>query len=259
MRSNLIKYLVAGVLSLVAFTGAFADEGQQKDGQTAGPNRVFGAVDWNHSNLKDGSEKMTGKPWGGLVGYEFKEVNNIYFYARGMWNGSKMDNASNRYYNHSWRAYATVGYTFDLGEGSDFTVSPYVGLGYRSNRMNWSTAATVATDAKNKFHAWEVPVGLFFNWDVAPEFNVGLDVQAQWMFNSRDTMTVVTPAAAHTVEKGKNHVNWRFELPLTYQVNSEWDLGLVPHYSQFNFTPSGTTDKVKTTDYGVRLEAGYSF
>ncbi len=256
MQNKLLQYLLAGFLALATFTGAYAS-----DSDTSGHNRLFGGLDWQHFSEDDGqgSEKVTGNPWGGVVGFEHHQEDDLYYYLRANWNGGRVDNSTEKAYAHAFSLHGRLGYAFNAGD--DFSVTPYTGLGYAHTNAKFTTSGGAAADFMMKMHHWYVPVGLFFSWHVAPEFNVGLDLQAKWTFNSEVDYQPTT--GTHESSKHKSRVMWSAEVPLMYKMSSEWDLSLVPFYERGRFKVEDTTmanlhDSHENV-FGARLEVGYSF
>ena len=62
----------------------------------------------------------------------------------------------------------------------------------------------------------------------------------------------------------KKTFGWAVEIPLTYQLTTEWDVSFVPSYEFSKLKPKQTSSypilkEYKLCGYGARLEAGYSF
>lgn len=263
-----MKKLIGCVAALAMFVGG-ALWAQQADDQTdvkvatrAGDSRVFAGVDWNHNRGKQGTDKMSGNPWGGVVGYEYIEADYLYFHVKGYWGGGRMKGTEGgseaRSYDHAWFVDGRIGWMFGLGQENEFGIAPYVGIGYDTVRASFN----LPSEQKIKEYGWWLPFGIYFDWNVVPEFNIGLNAQCRWDFNQK--MEVKSGTNAGNSTKGKHRFNWLFELPLKYQLTSEWDLNLVPYYMHERFVPKTNTtafgtDHMKDTIWGARLELGYSF
>ena len=100
---------------------------------------------------------------------------------------------------------------------------------------------------------------------------VGLFAEAQFSFGNYiwekfQTGTEpdgTTPKFAEASSNGKNEVNWRAELPITWQLTYRWDLQLSPYY-QYSTVTSKKADNLgfgKNTfsDAGVFFELGVKF
>ncbi len=251
MSKRIMHFIIS--LMLLAVASAHAQE-------DSADSRFFVGGDWNHTSIKGPtSTDLKGKLWGGIVGYRYLMANDVYFLLKGTWVKGTNDNATDETNETLWNAEGRLGYTFDLGVNGNSTVSPYVGISRLDNKDTIKKLANVViTDQTSTLKAWSVPVGLFFHWDVAPEFNIGLDLQGSWMFNSKGVHTI---AATDFSLKGKNTFNWAVELPLIYKMTEGWDLALVPYYSKLEFKDKDGTmpHALKHTHMGARLEIGHSF
>jgi len=265
MNTKWIKLLTATLLLCVSFaTSAWGQNQSSVNSDVAGPNRLFGAAQWyNAHDSHTSDETIDLEIWGGMVGYQFADREDWYFLMRGMYSGGKGNKtvAGVEYqpFSHPWFFEGRMGYQFGFGEGQEFGATPYIGYMYASNNTGLkNTAAIKGLHSELRQH--NVNVGILLDWMVMPEFQVGLDIEALFNVRGKLKLSSDTPDAASDT-KLKNQVNWWFELPLTWQFDTTWDLSFVPFYhkNEFKVKDSDSDDKFKSSDAGLRVEVGYRF
>ena len=80
MRNKFIIFITAGIVSLTSFaTSASAQD--SVNSEVAGPNRVFGGLEWYNSHKNNSSQNLTYNQsiWSGMLGYEYSEREKVYF------------------------------------------------------------------------------------------------------------------------------------------------------------------------------------
>jgi hypothetical protein len=264
---------------------AFAQEDELIINDKAGPSRVYGGFGLGHVALK----KITSNSFFGLLGYKYCDREDFYIDVKGGWGAGKFDGkmkfeGENRAshvkgFAHPFDLVGRFGWMFGFGQEDEFGVAPFIGVGYFNNKSTFKYPGTAAVAylndfyGKTKTHGYTVPFGVALDWKVVPEFTVGLTAQIDWLFSGKaetegsvcalesgSTTSYEWPAVTKETVKLKKKFNMSFELPMTYQLTSEWDVSLVPHFSKSDIEPKATTcHKPKTTAYGARLEVGYSF
>ena len=267
---KLLGCIIAVFISIVAFTNLCAlDEYKNNTTIREGSHRVFVSADCNHVIWKHGSYgKTKANPWFASLGYNFKQRDDIYLHFSTIWGGGKYKGHGSynfQSFNHALAIEGKIGFMFGLGNEKEFGVTPYLGMACLSKRV--AVAQPNSFHLKN--HSIAIPIGVLCDWDVTPEFNVALNVQAR--FNSSNKWKVRDCSASSGLipgikEKVKNHVNWYFEIPMTYQLTNEWDICFVPSYFNGKETIKdavnsiGTSSSVhKYSSWGARIELGFSF
>jgi len=258
MNTKWIKCLIATFLLCVGLTtSSWANAHQGSvNSDVAGPNRIFGAVQWYnlHDNFSS-AETLDQSIWGGMVGYQYADRMDWYFLARGLWSGGKGDKNGTNMFSHPWYVEGRLGFQFGFGEGHEFGMTPYVGYQYNHSKTSVRGANHFI------FKTQDVNVGVLFDWMVMPEFQIGLNVEALISVSGR--LEEHNQASVLQNEtKLKNEVNWLFELPLTWQFSPSVDFTLVPYFKWAEYRQKEqftSFEKIKTDESGVRLEIGYRF
>jgi hypothetical protein len=254
----------------------------------AGPSRVFagGGFAWNQfkSRFEEGpSEKLKGNFWSAQGGFEWMEYDDVFFKAEASWRGGSIegsaddDGEKDHAYSHDYGVKGRVGYMFEM---DTFGVAPYTGIGYQGQTMSFREDSNGGTGPAFQSRMWYAPVGVYVHYGVNEEFSVGLFAEAQFTFANTIRETLYHPSASDPYyydslySKGNSKVNFRFELPLTWNMTDRWDLQLTPYYQHSKMTakepldlldPSGNVltsmqfHSVNNTDMGANLSLGVRF
>jgi hypothetical protein len=267
MRNKFIIFITAGIVSLTSFaTSASAQD--SVNSEVAGPNRVFGGLEWYNSHKNNSSQNLTYNQsiWSGMLGYEYSERENVYFQGRGLWGGGKGDTTKSsinyNMFSHAWFLEGRMGYQFALGEYQEYGVTPYIGYMYRSKKTAVKSNSVLKGYYANP-RMQSIDLGVLFDWMIMPQVSIGLNVEALFNVKGRVTTDATTVAGVEFTKKTvnlKNKVDWLFELPFTYQIDKEWDISLVPFYNWNEYqVKNNSSYVVKTTNSGIRLESGFRF
>lgn len=261
-----MRYFLLSLFALGMSVASFAEKKAEKpltNEWWAGPARVFGGAGFNFTQ-GDGSNaiKLKGWYWNARTGYQFINRSDIFATAEGDWNGGhlKKEDAAlatdYRGYMHTFGAKGRVGYMWGMGNQDLFGVAPYLGIGYGGGRISVRGASTAA--GRYEYRFWYVPVGLYMDFMISKDLSIGLFGEAQFAFGYR-----FWESTSGTVS-GKNKVNWKVELPVTWQLTKTWDLQLTPFWKYYHLNPKGTTTYFTTThdhsdEVGALLELGVRF
>jgi Autotransporter beta-domain. len=137
---------------------------------------IFNDISQEDSYILASHGSVKGNFWGVNAGYEYKEVDSIYFRVDALWSTGKLkgtDRASSSRY-HTWDIDARIGYTFGSCGACAWTVTPYIGLGYA-----WDKNDLHCVNYTLKYRNYYVPVGILADMEVMCDFWVGLD--AAWV------------------------------------------------------------------------------
>ena len=254
MKKNIFTYLML----CMVFIGLHPLHAEP---DTAGPNRLFGGVEWLHSTFKSKDYSIDQNIWSGMVGYKYSEPSNFYLLAQGMWGGGSGDETVNsidlKAYSHLWFLEARLGYQLAMGQNTEFRITPY--FGYYYNAEKFALANTLFLKGYNtKVRKQSIPVGIMIDWSIVPQFEIGIDVEA-FINVWGQSVTNSNNLDSENKQNLKKNVDWSFQLPLTYHLNSTWDLALVPFYDWKKYEPKDFTIETKVENYGARLEVGYNF
>jgi hypothetical protein len=264
MRNKLVRIIAAGLLAFTGFSSQVSAQSNSNQ-DTAGPNRVFGAVEWFNSHVNQKSQEALTYDqsiWAGMIGYEYSERSSLYFLARGMWGGGSgdttQDDINYDFYTHPWFVGGRVGYQFGLGDSQEFGVTPFTGYFYNSGKSSLASIDGTVTGAYTKVRKQSIPVGVVLDWRLMPQFEVGLSVEA--LINIWGRVSQGQDGVNETTDNLKNKVDWSFEIPMTYHYDKEWDITLVPFYDWKDYkTKDNNGEKFTVSNLGLRLEAGYNF
>jgi hypothetical protein len=231
-----------------------------------GSHRVFAGVGMSHDKTKQAGETTSGNPVEMTFGYDYNNHDGLYMFLKMSWNAGqfngKMDSKDYRSFNHGIELESRLGWYFCMEQ--DIALIPYIGLGYNYDRIAIKKTTGI-NGGKIKSRGYYFPVGILAEWQFMPEFSIGLDVQAKFMFNTRMAVpkNIIGTSDAEII-KGKKMINWVIEMPLVYDLNEDVDLSLIPYYEMSEFKPRATStflgsNIMKSREYGARIEVGYNF
>jgi len=227
------------------------------------PNEFkIGVGGWKKSGISDystGGSRLLKKSQAGYsinLGYEYLKSDAIYgavdFDFRG-YKGKKAGKSDRSDYFYD--AQLRLGYAF--GSGDDFAITPFVGIGANSSRMELEAGSD--SNLIRKWYYWTV--GMRLDGSITENWDLGLRAQVMPMF-SKPKLYNSTPGVAMTRLKKK--VNYSVDLPITYNFGKSGSaLRLTPFFASQNFgVQSGATvpsDLYKDNLWGARLEYVYKF
>ncbi len=216
--------------------------------------RAYIGGDWHYSrHMFDGTTKHSGQPWGLAAGFEYYCPSKLYFLAKGQYNSGAIKSPTVRNYTHNWYGEARAGYYFET-QMEKLSFVPYVGLRYDSHRR-----AVSGQSYHVQMRTFSMPFGFLLDYAFAPDVSVGLDVQARLPLTNKQDNNDTGMGTA----KAQTRINWRFELPITYHLSTEWDITAVPYVDRWEFesnaNKSTITVEQRVTNWGMRLDFGYSF
>lgn len=216
------------------------------------PYRVFISPEylfrrWNYDNGQHINQIL----YGVVLGVEHLKASSLFLRAIGTLNEGRSRSRLGGWYDHEYSGEANIGYSFSLNKCRRFLVTPYLGLGF------FYVHETVYNFYVCNEKYWYLPLGVLF----------GLDINEYWNMKFRLQASVLATRYL-TVDGEEVHMTlntlWRGELPITYHCNRSFDLSLVPFYQyepnvNYIFSDTFFTDWGRISNYGARLEMGYSF
>jgi len=226
------------------------------------PNEFkIGVGGWKKSGISDyssGGSRYLKKSQTGYsinLGYEYLKSDAIYgavdFDFRG-YKGKKSGKSdrSDWFYD----AQVRLGYAF--GSGDDFAITPYVGLGANSSRLQLGAGGSDANLIR-KWYYWTV--GMRLDGSISENWDLGLRAQVMPML-SKPKLYNSVPGSA--MMKLKKKVNYSVDLPITYNFGKSGSaLRLTPFFASQNFGADAgmPSDVYKDSLWGARLEYVYKF
>lgn len=191
------------------------------------------------------------------IGYDYGKPQTFYF---GMDSLVSMGQTSIRNRSQYWNPYGDYrvnrlvkktpffanieqryGYTFQNGNISKATITPFVGIGWYYIRPQFDSGYFSA----NWFYG---AAGIRINQPVCDSFDVGLNLKSTYSFYGR---TIWSGYFKESIKKV-----WGYEIgvPLTFHLGSsnKWDLQLQPYLLKFDVRSS-------TPIFGTRVQIGYRF
>jgi tetratricopeptide (TPR) repeat protein len=163
------------------------------------------------------------------------------------------------------RLEVNAGYTY---RGNlPFSITPYVGLGYRYWKRDIGYNET--------YSWWYLPLGVKALYPVNPEWSVGLNASVNFMFDGRMTISSKNDILANTTVRLGNRPGYLVELPVSWRPRVNWAFTVTPwyEYSEIGESPweplnysNGTytgfvvrEPSSRTNQYGIRLSTEYLF
>ncbi len=232
--------LLAAAIMLSGFSTARGSES---------PNRFYVAPLYQNLNsVWSNKTDQNGPMWGVGTGFDYTQDGALYIggdfaYATGRIKGSAGDDRTYEYFLED-----RIGWTFSLCDLPDFTFVGFVGGGYYQFNQSLSEG--------NKFnsHFWYVPIGFRVYYDVACDFQLGLNFTVAPTFGGRWKIDCRKNAPTTVL--------WKVEMPFTYLFDlscSQFDLSLVPFFHEWSFQRKGQLNGQRNIYFGARLELGYNF
>lgn len=249
------RNMFLSLATLIPFFG-FADVGTRTNSsgktttseiQEAAPSRFFIGPDLYYQEHSVGH-------YGLDFGYEYRRPDFVYgrFDLNTTWGNFDSDK-------FNFGAEGKLGYNFAPVKGLDLI--PYMGFGYyQLNGKNGSKTS------------WQYPLlGFWLNYAFTNRIEFGINLKGMYTVNAKDSYNSFFNSR-YTVSL-KNHFQYTIELPTTFYLNEKknWDLRLVPYYTQKNLGARTGTWHIFNSYYtvnipvrhlyqvGGRIEVGYHF
>lgn len=211
------------------------------------------------------SKTLHGVFYGVNAGYIYKNTWGLYAQVDGAYAVGKLRNrnATNRL-DHDFDIEGLLGYSLSV---CDFTITPYLGVGYLFQRQKFEEKTFVDDHLELRYHIYYVPVGIRMSYLVTPCWEIGLNFKA---LPQADSSLKASSFKGLRWELSKT-TGYFVEVPLTwniYQRDYVWKFVLIPFWEMTIFGKSQRSNKSfvivsspKQTynDWGARLEAGTCF
>lgn len=244
---------------------ACANECEEPCDKRLGHDVYIGPELYYVNRTREGGTKQTGGVYGVRLGYERVKRYKIYWavtglYARGIIEGKSGvgTKIKSRFIDASIEG--RLGYTLEQKCGWQCSFTPYVGYGYAIEENNFIHPSPLRLHFRTRFSY--IPVGFLSRISPYPQFDVGLNFEAKFMFNASNKVT-------HDPEFGSNsmlikeRVHYRVELPLTYRYMTCIWFRIIPFYEYrtYGHQPNFPFDflETKLQIYGGTLEILYAF
>ncbi len=258
MKKALFAGLAAALLCLTA-SNVQAQQAANTSGSKSvasrmeNNNRFTLGAEWFSETIRNKTAGTKGHGgWGGVVGnYDYKEGGNIYggLQARYAWGKVGGQRGTD------WNGVGRIGYGWDMGATQSWFLAPYLGAGYESQRIRFTTSSRV--------YFWYIPVGIMLDYRANPNFMVGLKAEYGFMAGAKYKQYVATTGK---ISAG-NRARYEIEVPFTYIFtdfsNGHFDISLVPFWHGWRTgqkTSGAITAPRLTVDmYGARLDFGWRF
>jgi tetratricopeptide (TPR) repeat protein len=247
----------------------------------AQPHRFEIALSYSHYDYKEDLTpplKSTETGWVPQVrlGYSYVADDRFYFRAFGEasvadddtdYDGSTMGGVplKDTTRNDFARLEVNAGYTYR--ENLSFSITPYVGLGYRYWKRDIGYNET--------YSWWYLPLGVKTLYPVTPKWSVGLNASVNFMFDGRMTISSKNDILANTTVHLGNRPGYLVELPVSWRPRVNWAFTVTPWYEyseigespweRLYYTDGSYTGFVvrepssRTNQYGIRLSTEYLF
>jgi tetratricopeptide (TPR) repeat protein len=247
----------------------------------AQPHRFEIALSYSHFDYKEDFQpplKSTEMGWIPQVrlGYSYVAEDRFYFRAFGEasvadddtdYDGSTMSGVplKDTTRNDFARLEVNAGYTY---RGNlPFSITPYVGLGYRYWKRDIGYNET--------YSWWYLPLGVKALYPVNPKWSVGLNASVNFMFDGRMTISYKNDILANTTVTLGNKLGYLLEIPVSWWPRVNWAFTVTPwyEYSEIGespweplyYTDGSYTGFVvrepssRTNQYGIRISTEYLF
>ncbi len=211
--------------------------------------------------------KLTGVLYGLDAGYMYKHPCGFYVeidstYAGGKLNGSHSKDMFVYYFD-------IEGYVGCYINCYNFSVIPYIGIGYSFDRQRFNEKNLVDKTFKLRYHIFYVPVGLKLNYAFSPSFEWGLHFKATPQADSTVKLNFITQNRLELTKR----TGYLVESPFTWNIycfNYVWKVIFTPFWERTVFGKSnafemdgGILDVVSPeqiiNDTGAKIEVGTLF
>lgn len=246
----------------------------------------LGYSKFDYSEAIDGGPDVKESGWvpGVVLGYTYKGEDNPVFasfsirYTTGTtdYTGALQDGTpwKDKTDNTFFSLEVKFGYIMGRDAASRWTITPYAGIGYH----DWERKLAGPSPYIEEYTWFYFPIGVRFDYELSPEFSIGLDLSARVMFNGNMNVKFSTLGYSSPNLDLGNRIGFRAELPMDYRFHPQISVGLTPWYQYSSIgrsgsepvtavSPSNTTYTVQTIfepnstthQYGVDLTVRFWF
>lgn len=218
--------------------------------------------------------------------FTYSHVCNIFARLRfdGRWNAGNVSFHPNaefpnrgcgRWKVRDFRPEFDLGYTFGLGDCSQWSITPYTGVGYISLQTQLRQTATgVNTNPRRTYSDVYVPVGVQIDWMREECFEIGLNAEYRIGVSShrKETIRGVTPVVSEKISLRRAQ-GFLVEVPLTWHADSchcwDWSTKVVPYVDWNRFgnrktvrgtvVPATESFRLQSVYAGLHVDFGVNF
>lgn len=216
---------------------------------------------------REGGSSQHGMLYGGRVGMDRIKRYKYYWGADYLLATGELNGKSGSSKLHSKMTdsnlEARFGYTFGTNKWRAAFFTPYVGLGYFSEKNCYSHPSPLPIHFKNEFGY--IPFGFFSGLFITPNWSAGLNFKVRYLVD--ETVHVShDPNHENHIQHYNEELQYRVELPIFYYgfiCKTRFALECVPFYEYrpYGFRVNFPFDFLKTTFklYGVSVRAALIF
>jgi hypothetical protein len=205
-----------------------------------GGNQIFiGPEIYHVKRTKEGGAQQQGELYGVRFGYERIKRYKIYWgmdalYATGTLNGRRQEERL-RSTLTDINLEERIGYTFQAKCGFQPSLTPFFGLGYFWENNDYKHPTALHLHFHNRFSY--IPVGFLSSIRLNVNLSIGFNFKARIILEGKNE-TSNDPNFDHFTQHYEEEIQYRFELPLTYELEwckNELGISLVPFYEYRNY------------------------
>lgn len=198
-------------------------------------NQLIFGPQWFHlKRAREGGVKQQGNPFGIYASYDRVKRYNIYIgalgsYARGSIKGSIEDIGDlNSKFTDGWIE-GRLGYTFQQKSGYLFSFTPFIGVGYATEKNNFGSKSPLPIHFKTSFYY--PSIGFRTSASLSPEILVGLNFRARYPYEPKCRVSH-DPENESINQRIGEKWQYRVELPLSYAIpcTQPWGISVIPFY-----------------------------
>lgn len=217
--------------------------------------------------IKEGGAKQTGALYGVRGGYERVKRYKFYYALDGLYSRGMLCGKVNGKHIKSELTNSTLetrfGYTFQAKCKPQFSLTPFLGVGYLSEYNRYVHPSPIKIHFSNQF--LYIPVGFLSSFYLANRLQLGLNFTARFYWDANQKVTH-DPEFSDQRQCFDEHIQYRIELPITYDFYLNQHclaMRLTPfyeyrHYGHRANYPHDFLD-TKFKFYGANLEILYQF
>jgi hypothetical protein len=202
--------------------------------------------DWfNLNRRREGGTKQNGNIYGLRAGFDRLKCFGWYI-------GAEVDYSSGTLKGHDRRGRSLksqytesmiegkVGYTLQMRTGFQFSITPFIGLGYSVERNNFTDPSPLPIHFKTRYTYVETG---FLSWmHLCEQWELGLNFKTKYPLSPKCFVSN-DPVQEPMLQRIGDELFYRLELPITYRLNSEYNFAVRanPYYEyrkygqHFNF------------------------
>jgi hypothetical protein len=227
---------------------------------------LFGPEVYHVNRKREGGTRQSGWLSGGRILIDNRRRYCIYCafegaYARGSLHGHTGSDVSIKSHLTNATVEGRLGYTFYIKPAWRTLITPFIGIGYLWEGNNFFKPSDFKLHFLTKYSYFTG--GLITSFEPTECLTIGLNIKLRYMWDPRCHISNDPEFSSTSLRIGNDQLQYRFELPITYDVTDCWSVVAVPFYERRYYGKQADYpfDYMRTImiDAGTTLMAEYKF